>query len=102
VTELVSYSQRYAGGKAAIRAGEGQDAYGRMRELGILAEARSLESPYGVTLTLEAMPEVAGEAGRRVRVTISSKNARSYEGASLKDRKIIEAWLECPPFVALP
>ncbi len=66
---------------------------------GISTEARSLEHIYSITLTVEPPVEVSGDVGRRVRVTISGNNSRSFDGASLRDRKIMEAWLEEPPFM---
>lgn len=101
VTEMVLFSRTCPGGQAVLRAGEGQDVYDRMQELGISTEARALEYVYSITLTVEPALEVPGDVGRRVRVTISGNNSRSFDGASLRDRKIIDAWLEEPPFMEL-
>jgi hypothetical protein len=98
-TEMVLYSTRTAGGKLTIRAGQGQDVYARLRELGISEERLCFENLHAVTFALQAPQQAENEDGREVRVTLSRPNARSFEGASIGDRKAIEAWLKDAPFV---
>jgi hypothetical protein len=99
VTEMVLYSTQAAGGKLIVRAGQGQDVYARLHELGISKSKLCLETLYAVTFTLEAPPQVENEDGREVRVALTRPNSRSFDGASIRDRKAIEAWLKDAPFV---
>jgi hypothetical protein len=99
VTEMVLYSTQAAGGKLIVRAGQGQDVYARLDELGISKSKLCLETLYAVTLTLEAPPQAENEDGREVCVALTRPNSRSFDGASIRDRKAIEAWLKDAPFV---
>ena len=99
VTEMVLHSTQTAGGKLIVRAGQGQDVYARLGELGISADRLCLETLYAATFSLEEPSQAENEDGREVRVTLSRPNARSFESASIRDRKAIEAWLKDAPFV---
>ena len=99
VSEMVLYSQIIKGSKTTIRAGEGQSVYERMYDLGISEEKRSFEKIYALTFTLKVIPSANNDLERIVRVTISGKNARSFEGATFDDRVVIENWLKKAPFI---
>jgi hypothetical protein len=97
VTELTYRSERPSGGTVIIRAGEGQPAYERGCEIGISASRLSFEKIQAVILTLEALPAREDDLGREVRVTLSWPNICSFVGATLSDRRVIDAWLKQPP-----
>ena len=98
VSELVFRSERQSGGKVIVRAGEDQSAYDRMREIGIHASRLLFERVQAATLTLETLSERQDDSGREVRLTLSWPNACSFVGATLYDRRVIDAWLKQPPF----
>jgi hypothetical protein len=98
VTELALRSERQASGKATFHTTADQTAYQRMQELGIAVSQLPFEKVQTVTLTLEAFPECPDERGREVRVTLGWPNVRSFVGASLRDRRLIDAWLKQRPF----
>jgi hypothetical protein len=98
VSELVFRSERQSGGKVIVRAGEDQSAYDRMREIGIHASRLLFERVQAATLTLETLPEHEDNPGREVRLTLSWPNACSFVGATVYDRRVIDAWLKQPPF----
>ncbi len=100
ITEVTSASLNASGSKLTVRAGAEQNIYDRFQELGLGKEGRVAERFRSITITLECPPQKSADSSRQVRVTISLPNAKSFEGASLKDREVIEAWLAGAPFIS--
>ena len=102
VSEIVLRSQRQKGGTAVFRGPHGGSAYDRLREFGIDLAQTPFESVSSATLTLDALPAAeADEPIRPVRVTLRRPNALAFDGAGLRDRREIKAWLERLAFASI-
>jgi hypothetical protein len=100
VSEIALRSQRQNGATAVFRGPHGGTAYDRLRELGIDLAHTAFESISSATLTLDALPDDVGLT-RPVRVTLRLPNALSFDGAGVRDRREIKAWLERHAFASI-
>lgn len=101
VTSLLLRSSHQRGGRALFTAGNEETAYDRIRQLGIRSASIQTEWASSVTLTLEEMPRQEGNRPRELSVTLKWPRDLTYDGATVRDRKIIEAWLQSPEFLSL-
>ncbi|MBU2533766.1 MAG: hypothetical protein KKB37_13575, partial [Alphaproteobacteria bacterium] len=96
VTRLLLRSRREDGGKVEYTSSATGSAYDRLRELGTDDLNRSLEWASSVTVTFAVVPASEDEPAREVRAILSWPNGLRFEGATLKDMRMLEGWLRGP------
>jgi len=97
ITEIMTFNLNSPGSQFVARAGLDQDAYDRLRELGIDSR-HLLETVSGITITLEAPPAQGENRGRDVRAILKWPNKLSLDGTTIEEKRVIERWLDKPPF----
>jgi hypothetical protein len=97
ITEIMTFNLNSPGSQFVARAGFDQDGYDRLRELGTDI-CYLLETVGGITITLEAPPAQGENRGRDVRAILKWPNKLSLDGATIEEKRVIERWLDKPPF----
>lgn len=102
VTEIRTFSDSGSKGKLQVSTRDGTAVYARFDQLGLSSDVLTLETVFSVTISLISHAECAEAKPRKVQVTLTSPNARSYDGESSHDRTVLDEWLKRPEFCETP